>query len=178
MTPTFLDGRPVALFAATSHIADVGGRGFGADANQVFEEGIRLPIGYLIRGGRVDETLMRLVRANVRDPDVAQGDLYSPAACNRTGCARLVAMMREFRIDSLDPLAETIISTSRRAMEERIRALRPGTYRNRMRIDGYDEDLDLVCALTVTDGSIGIDWEGTSRMSARGINVPVTYTRA
>ncbi|MYC18589.1 MAG: methylhydantoinase [Gemmatimonadales bacterium] len=179
VTPTFLDGRPVALFAATSHIADVGGRGFGADANQVFEEGIRLPIGYLIRGGRVDETLMRLVRANVRDPDVAQGDLYSLAASNRTGCERLVAMMTEFGIDSLEPLAETIISTSRRAMRERIGALRPGTYRNRMRIDGYDEDLDLVCALTVLpDGTIGIDWDGTSPMSSRGINVPVTYTRA
>ncbi|MDE2719756.1 hydantoinase B/oxoprolinase family protein [Candidatus Palauibacter polyketidifaciens] len=179
VTPTFLDGRPVALFAATSHIADVGGRGFGADANQVFEEGIRLPIGYLIRGGRVDETLMRLVRANVRDPDVAQGDLYSLAACNRTGCERLVAMMTEFGIDSLEPLAETIISTSRQAMRERIGALRPGTYRNRMRIDGYDEDLDLVCALTVLpDGTITIDWDGTSPMSSRGINVPVTYTRA
>ena len=179
VTPTFLDGRPVALFAATSHIADVGGRGFGADANQVFEEGIRLPIGYLIRGGRVDETLMRLVRANVRDPDVAQGDLYSLAACNRTGSERLVAMMMEFGIDSLEPLAETIISTSRRAMRERIGALRPGTYRNRMRIDGYDEDLDLVCALTVLpDGTITIDWDGTSPMSSRGINVPVTYTRA
>ncbi|MYK02740.1 MAG: hydantoinase B/oxoprolinase family protein, partial [Gemmatimonadales bacterium] len=179
VTPTFLDGRPVALFAATSHIADVGGRGFGADANQVFEEGIRLPIGYLIRGGRVDETLMRLVRANVRDPDVAQGDLYSLAACNRTGCERLVAMMTEFGIESLEPLAETIISTSRRAMRERIGALRPGTYRNRMRIDGYDEDLDLVCALTVLpDGTITIDWDGTSPMSSRGINVPVTYTRA
>ena len=179
VTPTFLDGRPVALFAATSHIADVGGRGFGADANQVFEEGIRLPIGYLIRGGRVDETLMRLVRANVRDPDVAQGDLYSLAASNRTGCERLVAMMAEFGIDSLEPLAETIISTSRRAMRERIGALRPGTYRNRMRIDGYDEDLDLVCALAVLpDGAIRIDWDGTSPMSSRGINVPVTYTRA
>ena len=178
VTPAFLDGRAVALFAATSHIADVGGRGFGADANQVFEEGIRLPIGYLIRGGRVDETLMRLVRANVRDPDVAQGDLYSLAACNRTGCARLAAMMTEFGIDALEPLAETIIETSRRAMLERIRALRPGTYRNRMRIDGYDEDLDLVCALTVGPDGICIDWDGTSPMSSRGINVPVTYTRA
>ena len=178
VTPAFVDGRPIALFAATSHIADVGGRGFGADANQVFEEGIRLPIGYLIRGGRVDETLMRLVRANVRDPDVAQGDLYSLAACNRTGCERLAAMMAEFGIEALEPLADTIIETSKRAMLERIRALRPGTYRNRMRIDGYDRDLDLVCTLTLGPDGIRLDWDGTSPMSPRGINVPVTYTRA
>ena len=178
VTPTFLGGRPVALFAATSHIADVGGRGFGADANQVYEEGIRIPIGHLIRAGRVDETLMRLVRANVRDPDVAQGDLYSLAACNRTGGERLVAMMREFGLGSLDGLAEMILTASRRAMLERIRALKPGTYRHRMTIDGYDRDLELVCALTVSRDGIHIDFTGTSPMSPYGINVPETYTRA
>ena len=178
VTPAFVEGRPVALFAATSHIADVGGRGFGADANQVFEEGVRIPIGYLMRAGRVDETLIRLVRANVRDPDVAQGDLYSLAACNRTGCERLAAMMAEFGLDSLDPLAEMIVSASRRAMLARIRVLRPGTYRSRMRIDGYDHDLDLVCALTISRDGIRIDFDGTSPMSPRGINVPLTYTRA
>ena len=178
VTPAFVSGRPVALFAATSHIADVGGRGFGADANQVFEEGVRIPIGHLMRAGRVDETLIRLLRANVRDPDVAQGDLYSLAACNRTGCERLAAMMAEFGLDSLDPLAKMVVSASRRAMLERIRALRPGTYRNHMRIDGYDHDLDLACTLTVSDDGIHIDFDGTSPMSPRGINVPLTYTRA
>ena len=178
VTPAFLEGRPVALFAATSHIADVGGRGFGADANQVYEEGLRIPIGYLIRAGEVDGTLMRMVRANVREPDVAQGDLYSLAACNRTGCDRLIAMMTEFGLDSLDELAEMIVVASRRAMVERIRALRPGTYRHRMTIDGYDQDLELVCALTVTPDGIRIDFDGTSPMSPWGINVPETYTRA
>ena len=178
VTPTFLDGRPVALFAATSHIADVGGRGFGADANQVFEEGIRIPIGHLIRAGRVDETLIRMVRANVREPDVAQGDLYSLAACNETGGERLIAMMKEFGLDSLDGLAEMILTASRRAMLERIRALNPGTYHNRMTIDGYDHDLELVCTLTVSHDGIRIDFGGTSPMSPFGINVPETYTRA
>ena len=178
VTPTFLDGRPVALFAATSHIADVGGRGFGADANQVFEEGVRIPIGHLIRAGRVDETLMRMVRANVREPDVAQGDLYSLAACNSAGGERLVAMMKEFGLDALDGLAEMILTASRRAMLERIRALRPGTYHNRMTIDGYDRDLELVCTLTVSHDGIHIDFTGTSPMSPYGINVPETYTRA
>ena len=178
VTPAFLHGRLVALFAATSHIADVGGRGFGADANQVFEEGIRIPIGYLIRAGEVDGTLMRMVRANVREPDVAQGDLYSLAACNETGCERLAAMMTEFGLESLDELAGKIITASRRAMLERIRALRPGAYRHRMTIDGYDQDLEFVCTLVVSPDGISIDFDGTSPQSPYGINVPETYTRA
>ena len=178
VTPTFMDGRPVALFASTSHIADVGGRGFGADANQVFEEGIRIPIGHLMREGRVDETLIRMVRANVRDPDVAQGDLYSLVACNRTGGERLVAMMREFGLDSLDALADMIVTTSGRAMLDEVATLRPGSYENAMAVDGYDRDLRLACALTVAADGIHLDFSGTSPMSPYGINVPETYTRA
>ena len=40
VTPSFLDGRLVGFFACTAHIVDIGGRGFGADANSVYEEGI------------------------------------------------------------------------------------------------------------------------------------------
>ena len=58
VTPVFHRQRPVALFAATSHIADVGGLGFGPDGTQVFEEGINLPIGYLFRKGAPNETLL------------------------------------------------------------------------------------------------------------------------
>ena len=178
VSPAFHDGRLVALFASTSHIADVGGRGFGADAGQVYEEGIRIPIGYLIRDGQLDDTLMRLVRANVREPDVAEGDLHSLVACNRTGCRRLSAMMSEFGIDSIAALADSIIDTSRRSMLDRIAKLRPGTYRNHMTIDGYDRDLELACALTISPAGIRIDFDGSAPVSDYGINVPLTYTRA
>ena len=85
VTPVFRNGGCVALFAATSHIADVGGLGFGPDGRQVFEEGLNIPIGYLFRAGEPNETLLEILRANVRDPLAAEGDLYSLAACNRTG---------------------------------------------------------------------------------------------
>jgi len=92
----------VALFAATSHIADVGGRGFGPDAGEVFEEGLRVPIMKLFDKGKLDDSLMRLVVANVRDPVVAEGDLYSLTACNRNGGAQLLKAMRDFDLDQLD----------------------------------------------------------------------------
>jgi N-methylhydantoinase B len=75
--------RAVGLCASTSHIADVGGLGFGPDGRQVFEEGLNIPIGYLFRGGEENETLLEILRANVRDPRAAEGDLYSLTACNR-----------------------------------------------------------------------------------------------
>ena len=91
VTPVFRDDAPVGLFAATSHIADVGGLGFGPNGTQVFEEGINLPIDYLFRADEPNRTLLRVLRANVRDPVSAEGDLYSLAAyictTGRCGCA-------------------------------------------------------------------------------------------
>ena len=178
VTPVFDGPRPVALFAATSHIADVGGRGFGPDASELFEEGIRIPIMKLVDRGRIDASLMRLVKANVRDPVVAEGDLYSLAACNEAGGERLVAMLREFAMADLDRVGRWIIDASRRAMAAEIRALPDGVYRHAMDVDGYDAPVHIACALTVAGEAIDVDFAGTSGVSPFGINVPLNYTEA
>ena len=178
VTPVFKEGRAVALFAATSHIADVGGRGFGPDAGEVFEEGIRIPIMKLFDAGELNETLMRVIAANVRDPVVAEGDLYSLTACNRSGGEQLLKALRDFELDDLDRVGRWIIDTSRHAMAVEIRSLPDGVYRQAMTVDGYDTPVRVECALTVAGETIDIDFEGTSGLSPFGINVPLTYTEA
>lgn len=178
VTPVFRKGRAIALFAATSHIADVGGLGFGPDGRQVFEEGINLPIGYLFRAGKINATLIEILRANVRDPRAAEGDLYSLTACNKAGSESLLAAMDEFSLDDLEAVGEMIIDNSRSAMLEEIRELPKGTWHNTMQVDGYSEPVDLVCCVTISDEGITVDWRGTSGTSTRGINVPLTYAQA
>jgi len=178
VTPTFLDGKPVGLFACTTHVVDVGGRGFGPDGRQVFEEGIRIPIMRLATGDGVDEGLLGVIRANVRNPVEVEGDLYSLIACNDVGGKRLVDMMREFGLDTLDDLGRHIIETSRQGMLDEFAKLPKGTWRNSMTIDGFEAPIDLVAALTVSEDGISVDFDGTSGTSRYGINVPLTYTQA
>jgi len=178
VTPVFHRGRAVALFASTSHIADVGGRGFGPDANDLFEEGLQIPISFLFRGGRRDETLMAIIARNVRDPVVAEGDLYSLAACNDTGAAQLTEMLDDFAMTEIDTTGARILELSRQAMLDEIATLPRGEYRNRMRVDGYDAPVDLVCRLEIGEGGIDVDFDGTSAESAFGINVPLPYAEA
>ncbi len=178
VTPVFIAGRPVALFASTSHIADVGGRGFGPDANQVFEEGINIPIGYLFRGGELNQTLMDILRVNVRDPVVAEGDLYSLTASNETGGDQLLKMMADFELDSIDAIGEQIVAASEKAMREEVAALPNGTFRYEMEVDGYDEPVHIACAVTIDKATIHVDFDGTSGPSRYGINVPLNYTEA
>jgi N-methylhydantoinase B len=178
VTPTFLDGEVVGLFANTCHIVDIGGRGFGPDARQVYEEGVNIPIMPLFKRGEVNETLLEILRTNVREPMQVEGDIYSFAAANDAGCQRLVVMMREFNLDSLKNLGEYIIEQSRVATIEKIRKLDKGTFHNQLTMDGYDEPITLKAALTVNDESIHVDYAGSSPASGFGINVVFNYTKA
>jgi N-methylhydantoinase B len=178
VTPTFRRGQMVALFACTSHVVDIGGRGLTPDGRTVYEEGLYVPLMRFAREGTVDQSLIEIVEGNVREPVQVVGDLYSLAACNDVGSRRLVTMMDEFEIESLDRLGAHILEKSRAASLELIGKLKPGTYRNSMRVDGYDKPLDLVATLTISETGIDVDFTGTSGVSGFGINVPHCYTEA
>ena len=178
VTPSFYRGQAVGLFANTIHVVDIGGLGMGPDGRQVFEEGLAIPIMPLAREGRMNEDLLRIVRANVREPLQVEGDIYACAACNDEGSRRLVEMMDEFEIANLDRLGDQIVEASRAATIERIRKLPRGTYRNTLTMDGYDKPLVLNAALTISDDGIHVDFEGTSPASSYGINVVLNYCLA
>jgi len=136
-TPCFKDGKLVALFSCTSHLMDIGGIGFGPDATDVFMEGLYIPMLKLIDQGVVNETLMSMIRSNTRLPIDTEGDTYSLAGCNDVGCQRLVEMMEEFEIDTLDRIADHICDRSREAVLAEIAKLPKGVWRNSMVVDGY-----------------------------------------
>jgi N-methylhydantoinase B len=177
-TPAFHKGKLVGLFSCTSHLMDIGGLGNGPEASDVFMEGLYIPMLKLIDQGKVNETLMAMIRANTRLPVDTEGDTYSLAACNDVGVRALSAMMEEFGIDTLDPLAEHIIARSREAVLAEIAKLPKGTWSFSMMVDGYDHPLELKSTLTISEDGIHVDYTGTSEAVRRGINVPVAYTTA
>ncbi|PWJ22238.1 hydantoinase B/oxoprolinase family protein [Jannaschia seohaensis] len=178
VTPAFHGGRLVGFFACTAHVVDIGGRGFGADGASVYEEGLYIPIMRFADRGRVDETLIRIVRGNVREPDQLVGDLYALATCNEIGHRRLTEMMEEFGLDDLSGIAGFILENSRRATLERIAALPRESAVGEMVVDGFDTPITLRARVTVEQDRIVTDFEGTSGIDAKGINCPLVYTKA
>ena len=178
VTPSFHKSHHVGFFACTAHIVDIGGRGFGADANSVYEEGLYIPIMKLIDRGQVDQTLIRIIRGNVREPDQLVGDVYALATCNEIGHRRLIEMMNEFALSDISGIANFILTNSRKATLDRINALKPGEAEGHMQIDGYDTPIDLRVKVTIEKDRVVCDWEGTSGLDKKGINVPLVYTKA
>ena len=177
-TPVFKRGRLVALFANTCHSADIGGRILSAEAREVFEEGLRIPIMKLFERGTPNQTLMQIVRANVRQPDEVIGDFYAQTACNDAGGRALLEMMDEFALDGIDAVAAEIISRSENAVRAEIRSLPVGEWTSETWSDGFEEPILIRCRVRRAADEIFIDFAGSSLQSTRGINVVFNYTHA
>jgi N-methylhydantoinase B len=176
LTPVFRGGRIVGYFGNLCHAADVGGRVLSADAHEVYEEGLRVPITKLFDRGQPNRELIKIIRANVRTPDETIGDLYAQASCNAVGARSLLQMMDEFGLESIDPLGDAIIGRSEAAMRAAIRALPNGRYEHEVWSDGFEEPLRIRAAVTIAGEEISIDFAGSSPQSRRGINVVLNYT--
>jgi N-methylhydantoinase B len=178
ITPIFRGGNIVAYFGNCCHALDVGGRGLGADARQVYEEGLFVPVTRLFVGGEPNEELFRLIRANVRAPFEVVGDLYAQAGSNDLGGARLLDMIEEFDLGDIEELSDEVCSRSERAMREAIEALADGVYENEAYTDGFDDPIRLCVSIRIDGDEMVVDYEGSSPQSERGINVVLNYTAA
>ncbi|MFO7805570.1 MAG: hydantoinase B/oxoprolinase family protein [Paracoccaceae bacterium] len=178
VTPSFHKDVLTGFLACTAHVVDIGGRGLGVDANSVYEEGLFLPIMKFAHQGEVDQTLVQIIRGNVREPDQLIGDVYALATCNEIGHRRLIDMMEEFDLDTLDGIAAFILDNSRRATLERINALEQGQAEASMTIDGFETPITLKVKLSIEKDRILSDFTGTSPVDKKAINVPLVYTKA
>jgi N-methylhydantoinase B len=177
-TPCFKNNKIVALFSCTSHLTDIGGLGTGPDGTDIHMEGIYIPMLKLADKGKMNETLLSMIRQNTRQPVETEGDVYSLAACNDVGCKRLVDMMNEFNIDKLDDLSNFIFKKSIIAVQKEISKIPNGAYSNSMMIDGFEDPIKLNAKIVVNKNNLTVDYTGTSLKSKFGINVPLSYTKA
>jgi N-methylhydantoinase B len=178
LTPVFKETRLVGYFASTCHSPDIGGRIYSAEAREVYEEGLRIPITKLFLEGEPNRELFRILRANVRTPEETLGDLYAQTASNAVGARELLHFMSEFGLESIDPLADEIMARSERALREAIAKLPDGRYENEAWSDGFEEPIKVKVAVTIAGEEIFIDFAGSSPQSSRGINVVLNYTHA
>jgi len=176
--PIFRNGKLVAWAGSVAHAPDIGGRVRSADATSVFEEGLQIPIMKVLRGGKMDETLERILRKNVRVPDQMMGDLYAQF----TGLALMerqtLALMDEYGLASLEDLSQELRSRSEQAMRKAISQIKDGTYHAEAISDGIDQPIRLKMALTVKGEEIHIDFAGSDAQVQKSINVCLAYTIA
>ena len=178
VTPIFHGDRVVGLFANCCHMADIGGRRLGTEAFDFYEAGLYIPYTKLYERGRSNEELVRIIRGNVRRPDLFFGDLHAMVVANDTGVKRLASLLDEFALPDIEALGAAITDRTEAAMRRAIREAPPGVYEHAMTVDGYDQPLTVRCRLTVRGDEVEADFAGSSPQSRWGINVPLGYITA
>ena len=178
VTPVFSGNGLVALFGNICHTADFGGRPYGPDAVDVYEEGLEVPPLKLFRAGEPNDELLQIIRANVRSPDQVVGDIYSQVAGNAVGGRQLLTFMAEAKLQTIVPLADEIIARSESAMRTAIEAMPDGIYQYETKADGFDEPIRLALAIQIEGDHLTADYAGTSPQVRQAINVVMNYTEA
>jgi len=178
MRPIFCDGRLIAYVISITHLPDIGGLGFGAAAEEIYHEGLRLPVCKLFDADRRNDFIVELVRNNVRAPDQVIGDLMANVTATRAGETMLKAFLEDYGLADFDGLSAEIRGRSERATRRRIGEMADGKYANAIQIEGLDGALTLACTVTVAGDGLAVDFSGTDASVRRGINVPFCYTRA
>lgn len=178
VTPVFYKGKGIGWFASTCHAMDIGGLTMGGDATEVFEEGLAIPLMKLFKQGEPNEDLFDIIRANVRVPNEVIGDIYAQQAGNMVGSRKLIEMMDEYRLDTLEELSDMILDRTEKSLRNAIQKIPNGTYQSAVTIDGFDDPVTIHCKVIVNDRDIVVDFAGTSPQIKRGINVVMNYTHA
>jgi N-methylhydantoinase B len=177
--PIFRDGRVVAFSASTAHAPDIGGKIRSPEPREVFEEGLQIPPLKLLRRGVQDDTLVAMIRQNVRTPDQTMGDLWAQVVALDVMEDRLLALMEAYDLPDLTELASVIQGRCEAAMRAAIAALPDGTYHSSLQTDGLlDTPITIRLALTVRGDTIEMDFAGTDAQVDRAINCAMCYTYA
>lgn len=179
LSPIFYQGRIVAFTACVFHHSDIGGR-VASDNREVNEEGLFIPPLKLHEAGVPNQAVLNMIRWNVRTPEEVIGDIRSQVASNHVCAEKVVEMLADEGLDTLDDLAAEIINRTETSMRRAIARIPDGQYPYEGIIEGAGKQDDFTIALTVGVKGDGIlvDFEGTSAQVNWGVNVVYNFTYA
>lgn len=182
--PIFYDQVIVGWTTTLAHHADVGGIVPGSNALgavEIYQEGLRLPFLKLFDAGEANEAIWKIVRLNVRVPEMVEGDLRAQMAASHAGRRSYLELVDRYGIEDVVACAEELHDYAERLGRTEIRDLPNGTYLFTDHLDGLGSDPETITiqlSVTIHDETISVDFDGTSPQVAGGLNTPLPFTKA
>lgn len=182
--PVFFEKRLQGYAVVVVHHCDVGGRVPGsnaADSTEIFQEGLRIPPMRLFDAGQPNETLLALLRANVRLPDLVLGDLDAQYATCRTGERELIRLIERYGETGLRAYFDALLDYGEVLTRKSIASWPDGTFSFEDVIDGdgfSDDPIPIRCAIRVKGDALEIDFAGSSPQVRGAINATFSFTKS
>ena len=178
--PAFHEDLLIGFSINSVHHVDIGGRKGSGLAEEVYEEGLIIPLMRLHEAGRPNEVLLSLIERNVRFSDKVMGDLRAQMAAGWVGAEGLARITADHRLPDLREVADVVIAQTERSIRAGIAALPDGTFTKSLpfEIGGSGEPGKIQLTLRIDGERLAADFTGTSPQVRRPVNSPINYTRA
>jgi N-methylhydantoinase B len=183
--PVFHRDRLIAYSAAMTHHQDVGGMSPGSvppNATEIYQEGIRIPPLKLREAGKLNDTLMQILELNVRVPEMFSGDLGAQIAACTVGARRLGELSERYSHNHTAAMFHELLDRSEQLTRKALAEIPNGTYRYVDYLDNDGIDLEtpvrIEVAVTISDGSLHCDFEGTGQQTRGPFNAVPSGSQA
>lgn len=182
--PVFDGTRLIGFVANIVHHADVGGAAVGSMSgglNEIYKEGLRIPIVRLYRKGKLRDDVLRLMLLNMRLPDERRGDLNAQIAACKLGVSRLQDMIARAGADYMAQAFDEIVMRTEMRMRSAISGLPDGTYRfeDVMDDDGLGtEDILIKLEIRKAGDQITFDFTGSDAQVPGNFNLTLNGTQS
>jgi N-methylhydantoinase B len=172
---TLVSRVPCGYACSRAHHADVGGMepaSLPASSGEIYQEGVVIP------PVRLDDELVRVLLANMRNPEERRGDLAAQVAAQRLAERRLQELVARRGAEAVAEAMDALFSYSERMVRRAIARLPDGRYEAEDRLEPIAGELVLRAALTIAGDEIEIDFAGTSPQHEGNLNCPLAVTRS
>jgi N-methylhydantoinase B len=179
--PVFVDGRLVAFCAIRAHVGDLGAKGpYPTNSTEVFQEGIIFPALKLYEAGRLDEGLIKILKANSRLPAETAGNVLAGAGALRAGNRALTALLRKYGVETYYATIDALLDHGERVARDGIEQIPDGTYSYEDYLDDdgvrLGEPVFMKVTVTVEGSEMTIDLTGSAEEQLGAVNCPWGYT--
>lgn len=180
LKPVYAGETLLGFSAVRGHFIDVGGNGpgsYSSTAPDIQAEGFRIPPTRIWREGVRNEDLVELLEMNLRNPHERIGDLNAQYAGCNTGEQRLLALAEKYGAETLLQSVEQILDDSETVARKQIEEIPDGVYTFEDYCDGdgiENTPFKIACSVTVSGGSVAIDFDGTSKQTKGGMNMALS----
>ena len=183
IAPVFVHQVLCGFIANRAHHADIGASTPGSMpiSRTLDEEGMVIPPSYLLRGGAVDEGLLRTLTARTGNPRGAWGDFAAQVSANRTGTQRLTELVRSVGPAQYADALQALNDYAERLARSALAMIPDGEYRftDYMDDDGQgNQDLAITACVQAARGEVRVNFDGTAAQVAGNINCPLSVAAA
>ncbi|MDC1383898.1 hydantoinase B/oxoprolinase family protein [Candidatus Puniceispirillum sp.] len=182
--PVFVQDRLEGYVATLAHQIDVGGiapGGMGVFSQEIFQEGLRIPILKLFDKGQANESIFSLIKINTRMPESLMGDLRAQISACNTGEKGMISLVNKYDGNSFREHCEALHDYAEKIIRKQIAKLPDGKYKYEDYLDGVGENpepIKFCVSINIKGDHVNIDWTGTSQQVKAAINGPLPTTHA